>query len=88
LDKFRPPDLITYCKSTIGSQNYAILTTLTSDFDFLLQLGPSFISNLAICFKIILELQISFNLSQIKSSQAFFLIFSSTQTSIKPQKKS
>jgi len=39
-------------------KNHAILINLTPDFDFLLQLSPSLISNLTICFKIILELQI------------------------------
>jgi hypothetical protein len=49
-------------------KNYAILTNLTSNFDFLLQLSPQFIPNLAIYFKLIIALLISFNLIQIKSN--------------------
>jgi hypothetical protein len=61
-------DFITCCKLIIGFQNYAILNNLTPNFVFLLQLNPSMISNLAICFKIIIEIQIYFTLSQIKSN--------------------
>jgi len=51
------------------------LINLSFNFDFLLQLSPSLISNLVVCFKIILELQTPFTVSQIKLWYFFNFVF-------------
>lgn len=72
MNQFRSLDLTTYCKFILSSLNYVILTNLTPNFGFLLQLCIQLISILAICFKHVFELSTSFDLAKLNHFLNFF----------------